>query len=746
VTFQSSRGRIVPPNLDDRTWQDLVNEMTALIPSYAPQWTDLNPSDLGMSLIELFAWLAEGIIYRLNQTPDANYIKFLNLLGITRDPATPAHTYLTFISGSGSTLVPAGTQAQTAAQQGQAPIIFETDEDITVLPTTLKAALAIGPYFANASSSQYDNVTTTLIGPPAAKYLVQVPPAQQQPSPQPSVAQLALGFDQHVANQIVLGLNLYLPLRMADLSQVKLTWVHSAAGQEPMTWPAIPAATDGTGSLQHDGKVRLTLPADWTAQRAAAQGSTPGWTTVTPVSSAAPVTDPLLWIGLRVENSAVTPLTFGIDRLLFNSALARTALTVPSPELLGQSNGQPFQVFALKNRPLFRRPGIGPPYADLHVQMGTGSPVQWQDWALVDDLPPGPGKVYRVDPTTGEIRFGDYNEQTTLGHGSVPPSGSQIRALSYRYVATGSAGNVASAQVTVLSKPPAGGQATTITNVLNLGPGLDGADEEPIEDTLRRAPEELKIRDRAVTADDYEFLAGEASTDVAIRRCLTPRLQTADGPGTPPAWHNGDPWTFAGITRAPGNVSVIIVPDQGPAVAMPGPTQDLIAEVTAYLEARRDLTAHLQVIGPRYLPVIVSVGLVVWQEAIDAGADEAKVKADTLDLIRAFLHPTRGGPDGTGWLVGQPVFTSDLFRAIMPAEDIGYISTLQVGADIPAYHFPPLNTQGTRPNYNDATERPFPILQSGQTRLGASVRVADYELVCAAADNLQQVNSIRASI
>ena len=47
MTFESSRGRIVPPNLDDRTWQDLVDEMRALIPIYAPQWTDHNPSDLG---------------------------------------------------------------------------------------------------------------------------------------------------------------------------------------------------------------------------------------------------------------------------------------------------------------------------------------------------------------------------------------------------------------------------------------------------------------------------------------------------------------------------------------------------------------------------------------------------------------------------------------------------------------------------------------------------------------------------
>src|SRR5262249_50739881 len=159
-----------------------------------------------------------------------------------------------------------------------------------------------------------------------------------------------------------------------------------------------------------------------------------------------------------------------------------------------------------------------------------------------------------------------------------------------------------------------------------------------------------------VTADDYEFLAVEASTDVAIRRCLTPRLQTAPGPGNPPAWQAGDPWTFAGIVRAPGNISMIIVPDQGPTVAMPEPTTDLIAVVSESLESRRDLTARMQVIGPRYLPVIVSVTLVVWQDAIDGGAVQAKVEADTRNLIGGFLHPTRGGPDGTGWQVGQPVF------------------------------------------------------------------------------------------
>ena len=91
-----ARGRLEPPNLDDRTWQDLVDQAKALVPQYAPQWTDPGPSDPGMTLIELFAWLVEGMIYRLNRVPDKNYVAFLNLLGITRAPATPATTWLTY--------------------------------------------------------------------------------------------------------------------------------------------------------------------------------------------------------------------------------------------------------------------------------------------------------------------------------------------------------------------------------------------------------------------------------------------------------------------------------------------------------------------------------------------------------------------------------------------------------------------------------------------------------------------------
>ncbi len=158
-----------------------------------------------------------------------------------------------------------------------------------------------------------------------------------------------------------------------------------------------------------------------------------------------------------------------------------------------------------------------------------------------------------------------------------------------------------------------------------------------------------------------------ATTDVVTVRCLTPRLKA-----------DGSAWNYAGMTRAPGSVYVIVVPDKGLSEARPEPTPNLISEVKEYLDRRRDLTASLIVVGPRYLPVKVTAQLNVWKQAINAGIDQTQVKSDTETRINAYLHPTRGGPDGTGWQAGQPVFASDLFRAIMPPENVAYIGSLAV--------------------------------------------------------------------
>src|SRR3954465_408969 len=102
------------PNLDDRRFQDILDEARRLIPRYCPEWTDHNLSDPGITLIELFAWLTDQMLLRFNQVPRKNYVAFLELLGIRLQPPAPARTELTFYLSAAlpeAYTIPAGLEA-----------------------------------------------------------------------------------------------------------------------------------------------------------------------------------------------------------------------------------------------------------------------------------------------------------------------------------------------------------------------------------------------------------------------------------------------------------------------------------------------------------------------------------------------------------------------------------------------------------------------------------------------------------
>jgi predicted phage baseplate assembly protein len=707
----SNRGRIQPPDLDDRTWQDLVDQAVALIPRYAPQWTDLSAGDPGRALIELFAWLVEGLTYRLNRVPEKNYIAFLNLLGITRDPAVPAHTFLTFKTQSSVTtpvLVPARTHAQTQGTEAEVPIVFETDEDINVLPSNLQTVLLVAKPDTTKPAT-YTDITASLANAIVSGYPVTLPGASTSTTSATPV-QLLLGFDKPTTQAIQLRIQLSQPVQVttsgtATQPQATVSWSFSTGTNEPSSWTALTTAgtaqvTDNTNGLLHGGVVSLTIPAAWGSQAPSS------WATVDPSPGNSEIQNALFWISITLTNvipattTAAPSIQIGFNYILFNSVSARNALTIASPETLGQSNGTtPFQTFQLKNRPLFKRPGTDTPYNHLTIQ------VDGVTWTQVDDFLPGPGNVYRLNPVTGEISFGNYNTtQAQPGtHGTIPPTGAQITAMTYRYVAGGTSGNVGAGKINALAVP-----LPNIASVTNLAASFDAADEESIDDTLQRAPLELKSRDRAVTAEDYEVLASLASNEVAIVRCLPPHLHD-DSSAT---WNVGDPWTFAGINRAPGNVNVIIVPNQGTNIPRPTPSKDLLQEVQAYLDERRTLTSSLRVSGPYYLPVKVLVNVSVWTRAISQGLINTvdDVKIDIQNKLQRYLHPIYGGLDGKGWQVGQSVFIADLFKAIMPDENLGFITSLTMTAETPAY------TPPTRPAQPPASQ--------------VWVNVAEYELIC----------------
>src|SRR3954470_17210177 len=84
------------PDLDDRGFQDFVDEAKLLVQRRCPEWTDHNVSDPGVTLIEAFAQMADQIVYRLNRVPDRNHVKFLELLGLDLRPPSAARGEVTF--------------------------------------------------------------------------------------------------------------------------------------------------------------------------------------------------------------------------------------------------------------------------------------------------------------------------------------------------------------------------------------------------------------------------------------------------------------------------------------------------------------------------------------------------------------------------------------------------------------------------------------------------------------------------
>lgn len=129
------------PNLDDRTWEDIVEEAKKRIPALCPQWTDFNPSDPGITLVELMAWMTEMLIYRLNRVPDKNYVKFLELIGVTLTPPRPATTWMQFFVSEGASdenlpTIPPQTKISGTDDSGQ-PIIFETTETLNLSASRL---------------------------------------------------------------------------------------------------------------------------------------------------------------------------------------------------------------------------------------------------------------------------------------------------------------------------------------------------------------------------------------------------------------------------------------------------------------------------------------------------------------------------------------------------------------------------------------------------------------------------------
>lgn len=265
------------------------------------------------------------------------------------------------------------------------------------------------------------------------------------------------------------------------------------------------------------------------------------------------------------------------------------------------------------------------------------TPKVWVLWQAVDDFfdSTQASRHYLVDRVTGEARFGNGV------HGMVPPVGADNIRATYQ-VGGGEGGNVPEFEITTLKTA-----IPYVDSVANPWSAGGGADVELLGDAMERGPWGIKHRDRAVTIEDFEWLARQASRDVARTKCM----KEATG-------------------MEVGSVTVIILPKSGE--DKPVPSFELENVVGKYLSDRCSNVIALRVNGPVYIEV--SVSLDVYPASIDMAA---VAENETLDRLKSFLHPLTGGTAGEGWGFGRLVCTSDIYSLLEGIAEIDHVERVE---------------------------------------------------------------------
>ena len=610
------------PNLDDRRFQDLVDDAKRLVQRNTKSWTDHNVSDPGVTLIEAFAWMTDQLLYRLNRVPERNYIKFLELMGVRLYPPAAAHAAVTFwlsAPQASTVTIPAGTEIATVRTGEQPAIVFSTTEDRPIV------ACSVSRIASMVDAKEVRDHTDT-ISMRNGIFPFSSPPKAGEV--------LLVGLSDATPGCVV---NLRFTCRIegigVDPDDPPLVW-EAWTGDD---WKACELERDTTGGINRDGDVVVHVPrghvtstieklkAGWLRARVIEEREGQ------PAYSASP------------EVRGLTAFTIGGTAEAMNAELIRT-------EVLGDSEGVPGGRFTLRRGPVVA--GEKP----LVVEVREGG--EWQEWVQHPNFAAsGPDdRHFVLDAASAEIEFGPAvrNPDGTLqSYGAVPPRGATIRVPQYR-AGGGAGGNVAAGALSVLKA-----SIPYVARVDNRRAAVGGVDGEDLEMAKIRGPIMLRTRDRAVTAEDFEHIAHEVAPEVARVRALT-----------------GDD------AAGPGVVRVLVVPavpteDGRLTFDQLVPADDTLARITKRLDESRLVGTRVVVEPPEYRGVTIVARL-----HAKPRMDPTRVQQDALSALFRYFHPTIGGPDGSGWPFGRPILSGEVFAALQAVRGTEMVDDVRIfGAD-----------------------------------------------------------------
>lgn len=616
------------PRLDDRTFQDIVNEARARIALYAPEWTDHNLSDPGITLIELFAWMTEITLYRLNRVPEKHFVKFMELVGMSLMEATPARADVTFwltAPQSETFVIPVGIEVATTRTESDPAIVFSVDKRMEINVAQLDYILSALEE-NNERVFRRHNVRAVTEGLEKFRIFASNPVKTGDAlyfGFEEDMSDHLLGFDFEVDTAEGAGIN--------PLYDPPYIWEVLSAGTQN-EWRAIVVDIDNTKGLNINGFVRVHLPEMQRSNLADLNA---------------------YWLRCRYDNSRTEnqyETSPEINRVSVSSWGATVGVTNVSRiarEVLGRSDGTPGQRFHLEHAPLLARTATE--FAIVRLEDGRE-----QRWEEVSDFSSSTGvdRHYTIDSQTGELRFGPAIPQPdgqVKRYGALPAKGAMIVMSQYRF-GGGQAGNVTARTINILKEA-----LPYVARIVNRFPATGGQNAESLENAKMRVPHHMRSLQRAVTAADYEYLAREAAPESIGRvECLQPPL-----------------------TQRGENV-ILIVPHIPVLQGFISPESLELSEsvrqrIQAYLDERRLLSTRLEVTTPSYHWVETQVQIRVSQHA-----DSAQVSLAVEQTLFKFVNPLTGGIDGKGWTIGRDLLISDIIAVLLSVQGVEFVRKVEL--------------------------------------------------------------------
>jgi predicted phage baseplate assembly protein len=609
------------PNLDDRRFQDLVDEAKRMVQQRCPEWTDHNVSDPGVTLIETFAFMVDQLLYRLNRVPDLHYLKFLDLIGVQPFPPTAATGDVTFwlsAAQENPIRVPVGTEVASVRTETEDPVIFTVTKKLDIVPSSLVRVALASPQTAPVDRT--DEVQAEGQAIPVFS-----------PTPQPGDSVL-FGLSSAVPNCAIL-------LRV----EAQAEGVGVDPRDPPWTWEAWDGAGWATCEVDWDTTGGFNKPGDIVLH-------VPGSHTPSVVGRARAG-----WLRCRVTEPEEGQRFYSLPPKLFSasaSTIGGTASVAHADiivnEIIGESNGSPGQRFKFGQLPL-----VAP---DGPMLVEVSSDDGWQEWTQVSSFAESQptDRHFTLDPVAGELTFGPSVRLPEGGmkhYGAIPAKGAVIRVPEYR-TGGGRRGNVARGVLQVQREP-----IPFVSSVINRRAATGGVDGESVEDAAVRGPLLLRTKDRAVTAEDYEALAIEAAPEAARIRCVP-------------------------VEEAGTAVRVLVVPAVGDTndlqFADLKPSEELLKKIAGHLSGRRCVGARVAVEPPFYQGVTVVAQLT----ARNRTSSDA-LRARALRTLDTYFNPITGGADGKGWPFGRPVQAGEVFAVLQRLRGVEIVEGVQLFAADP---------------------------------------------------------------